>query len=59
MRGDNIPAVYWVSPCRGNIELCSVTPLRMLGCLDIGSEWCFQAKHVNVAANTLADGISL
>ena len=58
MRGDNIPAVHWVNHCRGGVEPRSGTLMRILGCLEIGSGWCFQAKHVKGAANTLADGIS-
>ena len=29
-----------------------------MGCLEMRSGWCFQAKHVKGVANTLADGIS-
>ena len=58
MRGDNMLAVHWAHHCRGGIEPRSGTLMRMLGCLEIGSGWCFQAKHVKGAANTLADRIS-
>lgn len=32
--------------------------LRVLGCLEMGSGWCFKAKHVAGLDNILADGIS-
>ena len=32
--------------------------MRMMGCLEMRSGWCFRAKHVKGVANTLADGIS-
>ena len=32
--------------------------MRLLGCLDVGSGWCFDALHVAGVGNTIADGIS-
>ena len=32
--------------------------MRMLGCLEMGSGWCFRAKHIAGVDNTIADGIS-
>ncbi|CAB1102718.1 unnamed protein product [Ectocarpus sp. CCAP 1310/34] len=58
MRGDNMSAVHWVNKCRGAKEPRSGTLMRMLGCLEMRSEWRFRAKHIKGVANTLADGIS-
>jgi len=32
--------------------------MRRLGCLEVGSGWCFNALHVPGLENTIADGIS-
>ena len=32
--------------------------MRLLGCLQVGSRWCFDALHVTGVENTIADGIS-
>ena len=32
--------------------------MRLLGCLEVGSGWCFDALHVAGVENTIADGIS-
>ena len=32
--------------------------MRMMGCLDMRSGWCFRANHVTGVVNTLAGGIS-
>ena len=32
--------------------------MRLLGCLEVGSGWCFDALHVDGVENTIADGIS-
>ena len=57
MRGDNMSAVQWVSKRRGGIEPRSGALMRLVGCLEVGSGWCFNALHV-AAVNTIADGIS-
>ena len=58
MRGDNSSACCWVSKCRGGKEQRSGALMRVLGCLEMGSGWCFRAKHIKGVRNTLADGIS-
>ena len=58
MRGNNSSGVYWVNRCRGSREPRSDAVMRMIGCLEMRSGWCFRAKHVKGVANTLADGIS-
>ena len=58
MRGDNSSGVHWVNRCRGGREPRSGAVMRMMGCLEMRSGWCFRAKHVKGVANTLADGIS-
>ena len=32
--------------------------MRLLGCLEVGSGWCFDALHVAGVENTIADGVS-
>ena len=32
--------------------------MRLLGCLEVGSGWCFDALHVAGVENTIAEGIS-
>ena len=58
MRGNNSSGVYWVNRCRGSREPRAGAVVRMIGCLEVRSGWCFRAKHVQGVANTLADGIS-
>ena len=61
MRGDNSSGVHWVILCRGGRggrEPRSGAMLRMIGCLEMRSGWCFGAKHVKGVANILADGLS-
>lgn len=58
MRGDNMSAVHWCNKCRGPREPRSGSLMRILGCLEIRSQWCFRARHVRGVANSLADGIS-
>ena len=58
MRGDNMSAVQWVSECRGGREPRSGALMRLLGCLEVCSGWYFDALHVAVVENTIADGIS-
>ena len=58
MRGDNMSAVHWVNRCRGGREPRAGALMRILGCLEMRSGWCFRAKHVRGIANVLADGIS-
>ena len=58
MRGDNSSGVHWVNRCRGDRELRSGAVMRMMGCVEMRSGWCFRAKHVKGVVNTLADGMS-
>ena len=58
MHRDNLSAVHWDNHCGGGNEPRSGTLMRILGCLETGSGWCFQAKHVKGMANTTADGLS-
>ena len=58
MMGDNSSSVAWVNKCRGGSEPRSGAIMRMLGCLEMGSGWCFEAAHVRGVDNTIADGIS-
>ena len=58
MRGDNSSACCWVNKCRGGKEPRAGAVMRVLGCLEMGSGWCFRAKHIKGVRNTLADGIS-
>ena len=46
MRADNMSAVQWVSKCRGGREPRSGALIRLLGCLEVGSGWWFDASHV-------------
>ena len=32
--------------------------MRLVGCLEVGSGWCFDALHVAGVENAVADGIS-
>ena len=58
MPENNSSSVHWVNRCRGGWEPRSGAVMRMMGCLDMRSGWCFWAKHVKGVANTVADGIS-
>ena len=58
MRGDNSSDVHRVNRCRGGRETRPGAVMRMMGCLEMRSEWCFRVKHVKGVANTLTDGIS-
>ena len=58
IRGDNMSAVQWVSKRKGGIDLRSGALMRLLGCLEVGSGWCFDALNVAGVENTIADGIS-
>ena len=58
MMGDNSSSVAWVNKGRGGREPRSGALMRMLGCLEMGSGWCFEAAHVKGVDNTIADGIS-
>ena len=58
MRGDNLPGDHWVNHCRGGIEPQSRTLMRIVGCLEIGSGWCFQATHAKGTASTLGTRLS-
>lgn len=57
MMGDNSSSVVWVNKCRGKREPRSGVLMRMLGCLEVGSGSWFEALHVVVVENTMADGI--
>ena len=43
MRRDIMSAVRWISKCRGGREPRSRALMRLLGCLELGSGWCFDA----------------
>ena len=58
MRGDNQSAIHWINQCRGGREPRSGALMRILGCLEVRSGWCFRARHVKGVNNVLADGIS-
>lgn len=58
LRGDNMSSIHWCNRCRGPREPRSGALMRILGCLEMRSGWCFRARHVKGIANTLADGIS-
>ena len=58
MRGHNMSAVKWVSKCKGGKEPRSGALMCLLGCLEVGRRWCFDALHVAGAEYTIADGIS-
>ena len=58
LRGDNMSAVHCVNRRRGGRKPRASALMRMLGCLEIRSGWCFRAKHVRGAASFLADGAS-
>ena len=58
MRGGNMSAVQWISKCREGREHRSGALMRLLGCLQVGSGWCFDALHVAGVENTIADAIS-
>ena len=58
MRGGNMSVVQWVSKSKGGREPWSGALMRLLGCLEVGSGWCFDALHVAGVENTIADGIS-
>lgn len=58
LRGDNMSAVHWLNQCRGGRDPRSGAIMRVMGGLEVGSGWCFRAKHIKGVDNTLADGIS-
>ena len=58
LRGDNSAAVTWINKCRAKREPRAGALMRILGCLEMGSDWCFTARHVAGVANDIADGIS-
>ena len=58
MQGDNMTAVHWVSKCRGGEEPRSGALLRLLGCFEVGSGWCFDAVHAAGIDHSIADGTS-
>ena len=59
MRGDNSSACSWVAKCRGGKEPRSGALMRILGCLEFTSGWCFESLHVKGEDNNfIADGIS-
>lgn len=58
MRGDNMSAVHGMNQSRGGKGTWSGELMRVLGCLEMASEWNFDAVHVKGIGNDLADGIS-
>ena len=58
MRGGNVAAVSWVSPCGGERDKRAGLLMRMLGRLEIKGRWSHIAKHISDVENTLAAGIS-
>lgn len=49
MRGDDSSSVTWVNKCRGGRkEPRAGALMRILGCLEMGSGWCYDAWHVKV-----------
>ena len=50
MWGDNVSAVHWVNRCQGGREPRAGALMRILGCLEMHSGWCFRAKHVRCVA---------
>ena len=58
LRGDNEAAVAWVRRCRWGKEPRSGALTRLLGALELSSDWHFDAKHVRGGFNVAADGIS-
>jgi len=58
MRGDNSSAVGWVNRCKAGKEPRSGALMRILGCLEMGSDWHFDSQHIAGSQNTIADGIS-
>ena len=58
MRGNNMSAVHWVNQGQAGKEPRSGALISILGCLEMGSRWYFDALHVKGVDNTVADGIS-
>lgn len=48
----------WVQRYGGGKEPRSGALMRMLGAIEVSSEWHFQALHVSGVLNSLADDIS-
>lgn len=56
MRRDHTSVIRWVFKSKGGREPGPVTSMRSLGCVKVGSGWCFDAFHVDGVENTIADG---
>lgn len=55
MRGDISSNVTWVNKCRGGEEPRAGVLVRVLGCFEMGSGWCFDALRMKGVDNTIAD----
>lgn len=58
MRGDNSSACSWIGKCRGGTDPRSGAVMRLMGGLEMGSDWCCVANHVRGVDNVAADCIS-
>ena len=58
MRGDNASAVSWVNRCGGSRDRRAGLIMRMMGRIEVATNWCPIAKHIRGVENVLADGIS-
>lgn len=58
MGGDSVSAVSWVNRCGGSRGRRTGILMRLLGRMEIASDWCHVAKHIPWVENRLADGIS-
>ena len=59
MRGDSMSAVHWVNHCRGGKAPRSGTLMHIMGCLETGSGWCFQAKRGKGLTDHLGETVNL
>ncbi|CAN0216390.1 unnamed protein product, partial [Laminaria digitata] len=57
LRGDNEASVAWIQRRRGAKEPRSNALMRLLGILEVSSDWNFQASHVPGVLNSTADAI--
>lgn len=53
IREESMSTVHWVNKCLGAKELRASALMRMLGCLEMRSEWRSRATHIKGVANTL------
>ena len=56
--GDNLSAVTWVNKYEGTRHWWPAVLMRYLGRIEIRAGWCFEAAHIPVVENVLADGTS-